>query len=136
MKCTLPHSCNNTAATYGNLIILLFFFTVPVQIIVAPMNENLTSSNTTIIWKCIAVGYHHPTITWSRNGAELVPERSTSTMFVKGGVAFIQSTFEVCVDDTAIGVYKCIVSNAYTTTSSTFTLHTDGRSSCVLVTTL
>lgn len=102
---------------------LIFTATVQVQIVVAPMSENVTTPNTLMIWRCIAIGLPLPNITWSRNGLPLLnPEMTTNTVFTKGGVTFVQSTLEMCIDDRASGEYTCIASNSYTNDSADYSI--------------
>lgn len=91
------------------------------------MNENLTTTNTLMIWRCIAVGYPLPNITWSRNGDPISPNKMSTTIFKKQGITFVQSTLELCIDDTALGQYMCIATNSHTTANIAYNVFSNGR---------
>ena len=79
---------------------------------IAPEETNVIAAGTTNIFTCVAMGIPNPTITWWKDGAQVLTEDNISinvTILEIEGVVFVQSNLQICkIGDESTGEYQCV----------------------------
>lgn len=108
---------------------------VPVCILVAPTDMDVTGSNSsTIAVQCVATGMPRPHITWQRNSHTLTENSGQyiqENIVTKNGLELVVSTLTICpLHSRGGGLYTCEAQNQYSRTEASFAVATQGEAMC------
>lgn len=113
-------------------LLLIFFYicvatSPPSTVIVIAPGNTTVSEGDSVFLTCVSYGVPYSTITWTKEGTELVNDTKISIhseAVIEHGLSFTQSILDICsiTELSDGGMYECTAENGASTDSVSFTL--------------